>query len=359
MQIEIHPSLKKNIDVIKYINCKNIIVKTIYGLCRTNIYNLQNGVFPSIITALDKTNYFKNKLTTLFPDYEKDFKIVGNYKNSSSKILVSDGEHLFNITAKHLISGVKPSMQSSVNKTQYALSIIKKVHGDFYNYDKFEYKGDKGKSIIICPLHGEFTQSFTHHSSGKGCFECGKLKTANFSRHDSEVFINKAIKIHKDKYDYSLVDYKNCKTKVDIICKNHGIFSQIPISHLQGNGCSKCSAEGFKGGYSKNDFIKIANGRPCLLYILKLTNGSEEFYKIGITSLTVNERFTNRSKLLYSYEVIYEYTCDAECVWDLEKEYHRKYKHLQYIPQIHFQGYTECFTLDLPIEEIISYLKSL
>jgi hypothetical protein len=48
---------------------------------------------------------------------------------------------------------------------------------------------------------------------------------------------------NKDRYDYSLVDYKNNKTHVDIICLLHGIFQQTPEKHLKGNGCSKCAVE--------------------------------------------------------------------------------------------------------------------
>ena len=43
-----------------------------------------------------------------------------------------------------------------------------------------------------------------------------------------------------DKYDYSLVDYTDSKTKVKIICPKHGVFEQIPSGHLNGRGCSKC-----------------------------------------------------------------------------------------------------------------------
>jgi len=42
----------------------------------------------------------------------------------------------------------------------------------------------------------------------------------------TEEFIERAIKIHGNKYDYSLVEYKNTDSKVKIICKNHGIFKQ-------------------------------------------------------------------------------------------------------------------------------------
>ena len=40
----------------------------------------------------------------------------------------------------------------------------------------------------------------------------------------TEEFIKRAKEVHGDKYDYSLVDYKNMTTKIKIICPIHGIF---------------------------------------------------------------------------------------------------------------------------------------
>lgn len=56
-------------------------------------------------------------------------------------------------------------------------------------------------------------------------------------------FIEKAKIIHGDRYDYSLVNYKQSKEKIEIICKKHGKFFQSPNSHLNGNGCKKCGIE--------------------------------------------------------------------------------------------------------------------
>jgi hypothetical protein len=53
-------------------------------------------------------------------------------------------------------------------------------------------------------------------------------------------FIEKVKNIHNNKYDYSLVNYINNKTKVKIVCPIHGMFEQIPGSHLNGSGCKKC-----------------------------------------------------------------------------------------------------------------------
>lgn len=55
------------------------------------------------------------------------------------------------------------------------------------------------------------------------------------------IFIDKAKLIHDNRYDYSLVNYKDNKTDINIICKIHGIFKQNPQVHLRGNGCSICS----------------------------------------------------------------------------------------------------------------------
>jgi very-short-patch-repair endonuclease len=72
----------------------------------------------------------------------------------------------------------------------------------------------------------------------------------------TELFISKAINIHKDKYDYSKVNYINAKTKVTIICKEHGEFQQTPSNHLSNYNCQKC-ANNYK--LNTNSFIEKAN----------------------------------------------------------------------------------------------------
>ena len=52
-------------------------------------------------------------------------------------------------------------------------------------------------------------------------------------------FIRSCIERHGNRYDYSLVSYKNISTKVSIICKEHGIFIQNAKNHKDGQGCPK------------------------------------------------------------------------------------------------------------------------
>ena len=73
-----------------------------------------------------------------------------------------------------------------------------------------------------------------------------------------EEFIKKAREKHGDKYDYSNVDYKYNKTKVCIICPEHGEFWQAPHHHTKGQGCPKCKGEATskRCRLSLSDFIK-------------------------------------------------------------------------------------------------------
>lgn len=61
-------------------------------------------------------------------------------------------------------------------------------------------------------------------------------------RIDTEKFIERALKVHKDRYDYSKVVCEGWNSIVEIICKDHGVFKQSAKSHCNGNGCKKCSS---------------------------------------------------------------------------------------------------------------------
>lgn len=54
-------------------------------------------------------------------------------------------------------------------------------------------------------------------------------------------FIAEMMELHQGIYDYSEVDYKDNKTKVKIICREHGPFWQTPNAHKNGRGCPSCA----------------------------------------------------------------------------------------------------------------------
>lgn len=109
----------------------------------------------------------------------------------------------------------------------------KKRHGNKFNYDKTEPKGACSKVIVNCPVHGDYEVTANGHLL-YDCYECNPRK-----KKDLKTFLECAREKHGSKYDYSLVDYKRTDKKVKIVCEKHGIFEQTPSSHLE-YGCAKC-----------------------------------------------------------------------------------------------------------------------
>ena len=131
----------------------------------------------------------------------------------------------------------------------------KKVHGDKYDYSKVNYINNSTKVCIICPEHGEFYQNPNNHLRGEKCKFCSGYYQSN-----TEEFIEKAKKVHGNKYDYSKVNYIKAKIGVNITCPIHGDFFQTPCSHLGGTGCPKCANEltGDRCRMTTKEFIEKA-----------------------------------------------------------------------------------------------------
>lgn len=116
------------------------------------------------------------------------------------------------------------------------------IHGNKYDYSKVNYKNTDRKVIIICPTHGEFKQNPSSHIRGSGCNKCGLIKKAISKTFNTNMFVQKAKEVHKNKYDYFKSVYTKNKNKLIITCLIHGDFFQIAADHLNGHGCKFCGA---------------------------------------------------------------------------------------------------------------------
>ena len=118
-----------------------------------------------------------------------------------------------------------------------------RIHGNTYDYSKVTFIDVFTKVEIVCKDHGVFSQQPRAHLAGQGCPECARVKIADSRRMTTDEFIERARSVHGDLYDYSKVIYKQTNERVEIICKEHGLFSQTPhlhVSHVC--GCPICSA---------------------------------------------------------------------------------------------------------------------
>ena len=150
-------------------------------------------------------------------------------------------------------------MAKKSSKAEFVVK-AREVHGDKYNYDEFEYINAITKGKIICPKHGEFWQTPHSHINGQGCKECKKDAISNKLSSNTQDFIEKAKKVHGDKYDYAKTVYERSRFKVIVTCPKHGDFLITPNNHLRGRGCPKCRYDKIAEKLSKTteDFIQEA-----------------------------------------------------------------------------------------------------
>jgi len=149
----------------------------------------------------------------------------------------------------------------------------KKVHNSFYSYDRFVYTTTHRRSIVTCPIHGDFEILPSNHINNKqGCSACANLRKGKYenraeasakvsavkiARH-AFTFVAQARAVHGDTYDYSQVVYAGKKAKVTIICKKHGPFEQAPGHHIwRAHGCPECSHHRSKGEAAIFNFVSI------------------------------------------------------------------------------------------------------
>ena len=125
------------------------------------------------------------------------------------------------------------------SNTEDFIKRAKRVHGDKYDYSNVDYQNAKTLVEIRCKDCGNvFLQRPNNHLNGQGCNKCCGVDTHRLT---TEKFIEKARLIHGEKYDYSGTEYVNTRTKVVIKCPKHGYFLQVANHHLNGNGCPICS----------------------------------------------------------------------------------------------------------------------
>lgn len=169
------------------------------------------------------------------------------YVNARTKIKIKCLEHGFfwQIPSSHALVGRGcPKCNKGIPYTTDSfIKKCRKIHGDFYNYDKVNYVNSKTNVIIICQKHGEFKQTpDSHLNKSARCPTCATDSTAALLSNTIDDFIAKSKQIHGDIYIYNKTIYNGYFNPVTIICPNHGKFIKTPATHMfKKSGCPKCN----------------------------------------------------------------------------------------------------------------------
>lgn len=259
----------------------------------------------------------------------------------------------------------KRSKEISDNKENRRLLALKsflekskQAHGDRYDYSFVEYVNSVTKVSILCRNHGLFYTLPGNHSKGVNCPRCGDAETSKKRTKPLSRVLEDFKSRHGNRYLYDMVykNYVNSASKVKIICRSHGVFTQDVSSHVGGSGCSKCAdlrvsrihkRNSVRGllprAWSFGDWESAGKKSPEFdsfkLYVLRCRSESEDFIKIGKTFRKIENRV---SRIPYKIDILSVVIGGARYISELEIRAHKMHK--RYKPKKSFDGCTECFS---------------
>lgn len=218
---------------------------------------------------------FFNAIETKFPvQYKACDETV--YINQRTDIVIECLKHgKITVNPKKFLSGCGCELCKNEKLDEFKKSFeerARKIHSDEENltYEYVEYINNHTPVKIYCHNvddngieHGIFLQTPAHHLRGEGCPKCnGNIKI------NGDYFVNKAIKIHGDKFTYFPNKYRGYNNYIEIKCNTCGnIFNQTPHNHLKGRGCPECAKaiRGIKRLKTQDEYVnevsKIHNGK--------------------------------------------------------------------------------------------------
>ncbi len=333
-----------------------LIVETPFGAALQSVNHYESGHEATIRTSVNPTEFFINKCIAKFGADGNDDLSEVIYVGCKVKIKVIDkyfGPYW--VTPDSYLSG-----------SRSPLAAIEKLRDTFKSKkeDVFLKIEDLHNGLEV--LSTNYTNANTHILVRDKYGICSMtpssllmgLKTNIKSAVDKNAyFAAMAKEVHGDKYDYSLVNYINAKTKVKILSEN-GIFEQTPNSHINGRGCpvegkkaSTLASINNPAGWTYTNWGNISKRSKHFtgfkVYFLECWDNEteERFYKIGRTFTDVRWRFRSKATMPYQYNILYTIELDdPKRICELEQEYKNNHKEFKYIPNKNFNGMYECFS---------------
>lgn len=151
---------------------KPILVKNKFGVLSFQSAKLLLQYKPSIMRALNKTEYFMNTLKEKYPEIYEKIKPISEYSTAKESMLFEDRFGIITTTPDALLAGHCPNIRSAVDRKIYFYNMLKDIYGEQYDFIITNTDRKNGRSILICPIHGEVDIDNEYIFQGKGCPNC-------------------------------------------------------------------------------------------------------------------------------------------------------------------------------------------
>lgn len=270
---------------------------------------------------------YKAKVESL---YNGEIEVVSRFISLAKPILVKDKYGIMSLPKASQVLLNRPTIKAALNKTEYFMNQLKEQQPDIAKLitPASEYEAMKKKML--------FNTKFGLVSLNPDNLIHGHSPSVRVAINRKEYMRNQLLYLYDNKYDFEILSTDRHEGKCILICPIHGKVEIDNDYIFEGCGCIKCNTNWEKSN---------------TLYIVKLTNSTECFYKLGITYMKNNEprRYRDYRKLGYEIEQIYVKTFDTyqEC-FDKEFELKQLIKPYLYQPKVWSNcSTTECFTKDL------------
>jgi len=242
-------------------NRKNVLVQDGFGVMSCKALDLLRGRKPTIISALDKHNYFINKVKENNPKILEEIEFISRYTHSDNKIVCMNKYGLVSMLPQHILNNNNTSILSAIDKTDYFINQAKEVHGNEFDYSKSIYVNSEEKIIVTCKKHGDWLTTSANHLAGTKCPNCNNsfaeismsklLKSLNINFEQQKSFDGCKYKNNLF-YDFYLQDY-NAVIEMD------GEQHFEPIEYFGGEDNFKIikKRDKIKNNYCKENNIKL------------------------------------------------------------------------------------------------------
>jgi hypothetical protein len=167
---------KEKYPDFKIIEFTNISSKIIVEDCNGYKYEknkAENSLKSNftIQSIIDKFKFIQDKIN----QYHNNLTLI-EYNGIKKRVVVEDENGFqYNPQCYDLIMGSKVTIETCTNKEELFIFKSNKVHNNFYKYPIFKYINGKTKINIVCPVHGEFSQTCESHLYGNGCPKCNMV----------------------------------------------------------------------------------------------------------------------------------------------------------------------------------------
>lgn len=214
---------------------------------------------------------------------------------------------------------------------------------------KDSYTSNKSVLFVKCPVHPHYpisVNNFVTDTADYNCPHCADENRGKGKKFTLEKFIEDAISVHGDQFDYTNYKYVCSRTPSEVTCNVCGGKSKVSYdNHVnKGRGCSHC-----KGKNQKEMYLALAcdNGTPvCLKYGIAVDSAKR-----------VKEHCKNTG---YDFEILkVNYYSESYMCKDSETFLKRRYGFDGFMHRDDFvAGFTETVSLK-DMEDIVNMFEKL